>query len=282
MKKLLVWQVFLFAVLFSFLTAGPAGATILFQDSFEDSWSGSYAPGWVNTPYAGGPAPVASMQQNSFGRSGSYGLTLIVESVPENWMWWSAVGVDTLPHKYMAKEYNPYVSVWHYDEVSPNVAGQVYAMPDWVNLYIGGTEDRTDVQFGGDDLAPDQYYYATAGENSPGYESTGVDRTEGWHNLKFELNAVDGRIHFFVDGTEVGASYRDDYTNLGTSIGLYTFFNPELSEWGSDRPYTLWDDMEIGFHAQAQQVPEPSTILLLGCGLAGLGAAARRRTATKG
>jgi hypothetical protein len=282
MKKLIVWQVFLFTVLFSFIMAGPASATILFQDGFENSWSGAYAPGWANTPYAGGSAPVAGMQQTALDYSGSYGLKLTANSVPDSGMWWSAVQVTNLPHQYLSKEYNPYVSVWHYDQMGSSKAGQVYAVPDWVNLYIGGNKDWTDVQFGGRDVAPGQYYYGAAGENSPGWQNSGVNRSEGWHNLIFQLSSVDGKIHFFVDGVEVGASYRDDYTNLGTNIGLYTMFDPPLSGWGSNQPYSLWDNFEVGYYAQVQQVPEPSAILLLGCGLAGIGAAARRRTGRKG
>jgi hypothetical protein len=282
MKKINVWQVFLFTVLFSFMTAGPASATILFQDSFETSWSGGYAPGWINSTYSGESSPVGSMEQSSLGYGGNYGLKLTANSVPQSWMWWAAVQVESISHDFLAKEYNPYVSVWHYDETASRRAGQLYVVPDWVNLYLGGTQDWTDVQFGGRDNVPGQYYYAAAGEGSPLWQNTGVSRTEGWHNLKLLLSSVDGRIHFYLDGLEVGASYRNDYTNLGANIGLYTMFDPELSGWGSCKPYTLWDDFEIGYHAQAQQVAEPSTILLLGCGIAGLGAAARRRRARKG
>jgi len=272
MKKLNVWQVILFTVLFSFVIAGPASATILFQDSFEDYWSGAQAAGWINTPYSGGPAPVATMQQSSFSHSGSYGMKLTADSVPESWIWWAGVQVDTLSHAYLAREYNPYVSVWHYDEMTQKRAGQVYAVPDSV------TSNWNDTQFGGLDYALDQYYYGTGSEP---WQTSGVNRTEGWHNFRFVLSAVDGRIHYFIDGTQVGVSTRDDFTNLGT-VGLFTYFEPELVGWGSNKPYSLWDDMEVGFHAQAQQVPEPSTILLLGCGLAGLGAAARKRIAGKG
>lgn len=272
MKKPNVWQVILFTVLFSFVIAGPASATILFQDSFEDYWSSTYAPGWVNAPYPP-PAPEALMQQSSVSHSGNYGLKLTAQSAPEDWMFWAGVQVDTLSHAYLAKEYNPYISVWHYDEMAEKRAGQVYAVPDWVV-----PDDWTDTQLGGLDYALDQYYFGVGAED---WQSSGVNRSEGWHNFKFILSAVDGRIHFFIDGSQVGVSNRNDFTNLGAA-GLYTYFEPSLSDFGSNKPYTLWDDMEVGFHAQAQQVPEPSTILLLGCGLAGLGAAARKRMARKG
>jgi hypothetical protein len=268
MKKL---AFLLCAVAFAFGIVGPVNATVLFQDGFENPWAGDYAPGWVNSAYRHGAPPVGKMmQQTTTSHSGSFGLQLTADSVPESWMWWAAVEVESLPLWAMAKQYNPYVSVWYYDKLGNESAGQVYAVPEWVNLYIGGTEDWTDVQYGGRFGANnDNYYHVTAGENNPGWQDTGVARTKDWHNLMFQLDSTDGYIHFYLDGTGVGLSTRNDYTDLGTAIGLYTMFTPPLSEFGDNKPFTIWDDFEVGSQAQAP-VPEPATMLLLGSGLAGL------------
>lgn len=257
----------------------PGSAGVLFQDGFETAWSGDYAPGWVNAAYRHGPAPVGQMmQQTTTAKSGTHGLKLIADSTPESWMWWASVEVGSLPAAAMLKQYDPYVSAWYYDETTASGAGQIYAVPSWVNPYIAPGEDWTDIQFGERFNTQDNYYYVAAGENSPGWQSTGVARSEGWHNLKMQLSSLDGKVHFYIDGTEVGTSYRNDYTDLGTAIGLYTMFQAPLSSFGDDKPYTLWDDFEVG-----SAVPEPTTIitgalLMIPFGIASIRTVRKRRS----
>ena len=236
----------------------PVNATVFFFDGFESAWTGDdYAAGWIGAPYRHGDPPGAKMEQTTTAYDGSYGLQLIADSVPLSSMWWAAVEVENLPHYAMKEKHNPYVSVWYYDELweeapSLNKAGQVYAVPDWVNPYIPPGEDWTDVQFGAVEYMLDNYYYVAVGENHPGWQNTSEPRISGWHNLEFQLSSADGYIHFYLDGTEVGKSYRNDYTNLGTAIGLYTRFDRPLSDWGVDKPFTIWDDFEVGSDARKQ------------------------------
>lgn len=234
----------------------PVNANVFFFDGFENPWTGDYAPGWVNAAYRHGDPPVGKMmQQITTSYSGNYGLQLIADSVPQSWMWWTAVAVEKLPHYALKKDHDPYVSVWYYDELwdesTLNKSGQVFAVPDWVNPYIPPGEDWTDVQFGSVEYMLDNYYYVAVGEGHPGWQDTDEVRTLGWHNLEFRLSSADGHIYFYVDGTEVGQSYRNDYTNLGTEIGLYTRFTTPLSDW-ANKPYTLWDDFEVGSNARPQ------------------------------
>jgi hypothetical protein len=243
-----------------------SGLAVVVSYDFETGWSGDYAPGWVNSAYRHGEAPVGKMmQQTTTAHSGSYGMQLTADSTPQDWMWWASVSVESVPLAgMMDKQYNPWISAWYYDPGweagDMHAAGQIMSVPSWVNPYISGSEDWTDIQFGArmNQATPnDQYYYVAAGEGSPGWKTTGVDRKNGdWVNLKMQLLS-DGKVHFYVDGTEVGASYRNDYTDLGLDIGLYTMFTDPLSGW-EGKPSTIWDDFQYGSDA----TPEPATIVI--------------------
>jgi len=244
---------------------------------FDSSWSGDYAPGWENTSYRHGAPPVGKMMEYEAGGFTGGGMRLIADSTPESWMWWAAVNPSNINYVAMQKQYNPWVSVMYYDQgwatedsYNPDLhkAGQLFAVPSWVNPYIAPGEDWTDIQFGARmNQAPpaDNYYYVAAGENGPGWQDTGVDRTTGWHQLKMQLSSVDGRVHFYIDGTEVGQSYRNDYIDLG-DVGLYTMFTDPLSDWTHGKPSTIWDNFEFGSSVPA---PAPVLLVMIGVGLVG-------------
>jgi hypothetical protein len=264
--------------------ASSAMAGYYQKHDFDVAWAGDYAPGWENTAYRHGPAPVGKMMEYvAGGRGGTGGMRLIADSTPESWMWWAAVNPTGVNSDAMKKQYDPWVSAWYYDPgwesaSDLHAAGQLFAVPSWVNPYIPPGEDWTDIQFGARmNQAPpaDNYYYVAAGEASPGWVDTTKDRANGaWVQLKMQLSSADGKVHFYLNGTEVGASYRDDYVDLGTEIGLYTMFTSPLSAWVDNKPSTIWDDFEFG-----SSIPLPSAAWSGMALLAGIGLVRRARRA---
>lgn len=275
----------LFVVLLIWGVGSSASAYLVSYD-FNTPWTGDYAPGWENSAYRHGDPPIGKMMEYyAGGRNGTSGMRLIAASTPQSWMWWAAVNPSSLDPVALQKQYNPWISVWYYDRGWENgdlhQAGQLFTVPSWVNPYISPGEDWTDVQFGARmNQAPpnDDYYYVCAGENSPGWVNTGVDRLAGdnWVNLKIQLSAADGKIHFYIRRldsepfVEVGTSYRNDYIDLGVESGLYTMFTSPLSAWTQNKPSTIWDDFVVGSDYEPQ-IPEPMSIFL---GIMGLGSIA--------
>ena len=261
--------------------AMQAEATTL-NFGFETSWSGDYAPGWENTAYRHGEPPIGKMmQQVTTARTGSYGMQLVADSTPESWMWWAGVNIANINPEATLKQYDPYFSAYYYDEGDSGVddpAGQIFGVPSWVNPYITGGEDWTDIQLGARDNVEDNYYYVAVGESHPGWQDSGTARTAGWHELKMQLSSTDGRVHFSVDGNEVGTSYRDDYMDLGSVLGLYTRFAAPLSDW-QEKPYTIWDDVEFGSaYPGSATIPEPVSFAVWSLlAMVGFAFAGRRR-----
>jgi len=269
------------ALILAVTAAAGAGYHVTFD--FETGWGGDYAPGWENTLYRHGDPPIGKMmQQVAGGHASANAVKVIADSVPEDWMWWAYVNPVSVSPEAMKKKYNPWISAWYYDEnpTMADVSGYLFAVPSWVNLYIDGaggpdTEDWTDVQYGARFAAADNYYHVECGENMVGWVDTGVARPTvdpQWVQLKMQLSSADGRIHYYINGVEVGSSYRDDYEDLGTEIGIGTVFATPLSGWSPDKPYTIWDDFEFG-----SSIPEPLTMLGVFAGVTGLAGYVRRR-----
>lgn len=254
------------AVIMSVL-ATPSIASYRVLYDFESDWEGSYVPGWENTPVESGEAPVGVMMEHYYaGYGGGNAVRVIAVDAPDDAAFWadvSPMGYDEVP---MSKQYDPYVKVMYYDEgfnteesydSSLHRAGQLFSVPDVAN----SPSSSTDAQLGAGAANGDSYFYANYESTGQSVTDTGVARTEGWHELKMQLLNEDGKIHFFIDGDEVGSTVRDDYENL-LGFGLSTMYTPSLSDWKNGNPSTIWDDFEYG----SSYVPEPMTLSLLGLG----------------
>ncbi|MCA9416839.1 MAG: hypothetical protein KC917_11230, partial [Candidatus Omnitrophica bacterium] len=114
MKRLLCLVVLMLGLVFS-----NSAFAVPYHVSFDfnTSWATDYAPGWENTAYRHGPAPVGQMMQavSGGGRNGTDGMRLIADSVPESWMWWVGVNPIDVDAACMQKQYNPWMSAWYYD-----------------------------------------------------------------------------------------------------------------------------------------------------------------------
>jgi len=263
-----------------------ASTTYYVKDGFETPWTGDYAPGWDSEGYRHGDQPVSKMLQvdlTGTGRSG-YGAKVYVDSVPESWMWWSAIHRTGVLESAMTTQYDPWVSVWMYDEgytSGKDSTGQLYTVPSLVT----GPDDWTDVQFGGRPWGDPEgsYYYTWADSPHPPWqEVTGVSRPNleatppdnpAWVHLKIQLSSTDNKMHYYLNGSEVGSSTRNDYLDIGTLI-LANMFDDPLSEWGENKPYVIFDDFEFG----SSYIPAPGALLLGGIGAGLVGWLRRRKT----
>jgi len=260
------------AVLFAICAVPAIAVPVLSTNThvlydFETSWSGDYASGWADTNAENGQDPRSVMMEfGYFGYQGGNSMRVIAVDTPST----GAFTADVSPVGYeeaaMAKEYDPWIKVMYYDEgfdseASYNStlhrAGQMFAVPD--SSAITGS---TDVQFGAGASSGDYYAYANAeSSGSASIALTGVARADGWQELAMQLSSVDGKIHFYIEGAEVGATSRNDYLNL-VGFGLSTVFTSALQDWPHNNPSTVWDNYEFG----SSYVPEPMTLSLLGLG----------------
>jgi len=256
--------------------AASAGAVVHTFD-FETPWSGDYAPGWELEGYRHDGAPVAKMEQVAVGKSSNYGAKIYVDSVPQDWMWWAAVHVARVNPEILKRQYDPWVSVWMYDQgygSGKDATGQLYTVPSWVV-----DEDWTDVQFGGRPWGTPEgaYYYTWADSPNPPWQQVDLNiatrpnyennENPAWVHLKMQLSSTDNLIHYYLNDKEVGRSTsrnNGDYLDLGTLIMAVMFDDP-LSEWGDDKPYVIIDDFAFGSTStEPAFIPEPASVIVWG------------------
>ena len=274
MRKLVLMSVVMLAV----AGAASGAGTYKVTHDFETSWSTDWAPGWESEEYRHGAEPIAKMRQvdlSPYGRTGNGAEVYMAEA---DWHWWGNVEISSIPNGALDVQYDPWVSVDMYDPGYTNgkdAIGQLYTLPSGVV-----SDDWTDVQFGGRPWGDPEgsYYYTWADAPHPDWQKvTSVIRPnadageEGvWRNFKIQLLSSDNKMHYYLDGVEVGVSTRDDYLDLGGLQFSVMFDNP-LSDW-VEAPSVIIDNYEYG-----SAVPEPLTMLAVGSAVVGLGGYIRRR-----
>lgn len=197
-------------------------------------------------------------------------------------------GDDRLHYEMVADDYDPENTFYNYRGIKYDVT-----MPEWgfqsfsIDLYVGtdwGTTDRnagiwaTGRNATGDISAYPILVYRNSGADQAGFYSfdyyyggydlllatTGGDY-DAWHNLRFDLTAGEG-VRYYINDTQQGSLFSDPYT-----VDLQ---NVILNAYNFNSYQDIYYD-----NFQANAVPEPNTMLLLGGSLLGAGVVAwtRRR-----
>ena len=277
MRKLGIMSIVMLAMAGMASAAGTYGVT----HDFETSWSTDWAPGWEYAKYRHGDAPIAKMRQvdlSPYDRTGNGAEIYMAEA---DWHWWGNVKISNIPNGALDAQYDPWVSVDMYDPGytdGKDVIGQLYTVPSWVV-----DDDYTDVQFGGRPEADPEgsYYYTWADRPHPGWQKVAsvtrpdadYDKKGVWRNFKIQLLSSDNKMHYYLDGVEVGVSTRDDYLDLGSLQFHVRFRGSTLSDWPVNKPPSVViDNFQYG-----SAVPEPLTMLAVGSAVVGLGGYIRRR-----
>jgi len=151
----------------------------------------------------------------------------------------------------------------HFDSPGTGVVVSIQA-----DIYLTSSSNETAWQFG--------VYNGFGGINilpggslqilTPGFPVTGplVNR-DVWNNFQIDYNEVAGQFNVFLNGTPV-ATNEAMFSGFGYSFATLNSFG-----------YTGANDVAFLDNFSVSAVPEPSSLLLLGSGILGLGGLVRRK-----
>ena len=147
-------------------------------------------------------------------------------------------------------------------------------------IYLGSSSTQSSWQFaglgsglapfiGGIDTDPSTNNIALI---TAGFPVVGALSRDAWHNVYFVFDFTTQQYNFWLDGTQLGTNVPfcgDNGPCAGAAVSSYGTSLFDTFGGGNDSGYM--DNFSLA------NVPEPSSIALLGSGIAGLAAVLRRR-----